>query len=826
MTTPSTTTNACMKLVFKDYWRITFSLENVPISDGPVEVSLTAISPNGYRDPQPVAATLVDGATQFEVVYPLLDDGEWRGPVKGGGTEEYTRGWDRRWTMGHYVFAARLDRPGLSPVTVATRLDVYDLYKVPKGEHTATHSSRQFLECSPLRPIYIDEDRAGFHVRTVSDRVSECEIEADVVLAKTNESQAGPWRLTVDHRRRRRSFSTKGWPRADYWIRLRAVHQGEPVGPFCVRLFTKEGSGVAARSTPADAPLDLGSGTVFLTDRTFFENDDGVRFCPDPVPTVPDRPVIEPDRPWELTNLHTRDMSYDSENRQFRLIYRTYSHGPQQPGSADTMKNVDLLAVSSDGLQWEKPELGLVEFNGSTANNILSNKPRSLINGKFDKTSDEARRALQSAKFHFYDADRDGSFDLDELFIPHWKRGFPADCKSIVEANAIPEPSDGDDIVRGVTGATAMIERDGDYYLLTREPVVYAGMGQDLRHATETVRGHANLDRSKGLFYFYRPTPPGYPPHWAPSDNLCRGRRCIAVLWTTDGLTWNRRFALSPDEFDVDGTVYYAMNVIGPIGSDLVLPHTFKRDLYAQSALAPGPMVLGTVLHYELWSGRMWPELVWSRDLVHWERFNKERRPFIELGEPGSYRGGWIRGQEGQAFQFGDEWWFSYSASSSLHYMSKAAAFQGDLDRFKKRFPNYRKMGGFQSWEQAFQQRANYHAAPAIARCKVGRVAHAEPANGKGRLISKVLQAAGDRLVINAAVAPGGSVAVAVTDAANHDLPGYGLADCVTFTGDDTAHSMAWRSSARQSLEGRPIRLHFELDRANLYTFRFAASGD
>ena len=90
-----------MKLVIKDYWQIAFSLEKLPISDGPVEVLLAVMFPNGYR----------------------------------------------------------CERPSLPPITVSTRLDVYDLYQELDGEHTVTHSSRQFLECSPTRPIHIDEDR-------------------------------------------------------------------------------------------------------------------------------------------------------------------------------------------------------------------------------------------------------------------------------------------------------------------------------------------------------------------------------------------------------------------------------------------------------------------------------------------------------------------------------------------------------------------------------------------------------------------------------------------------------------------------------------------
>ena len=58
------------------------------------------------------------------------------------------------------------------------------------------------------------------------------------------------------------------------------------------------------------------------------------------------------------------------------------------------MKHAKLLAVSTDGLNWEKPELGKVDWRGSTKNNILSNEPPKRLWGKFDDVSDEAKHAV------------------------------------------------------------------------------------------------------------------------------------------------------------------------------------------------------------------------------------------------------------------------------------------------------------------------------------------------------------------------------------------------------------------------------------------------
>lgn len=82
-------------------------------------------------------------------------------------------------------------------------------------------------------------------------------------------------------------------------------------------------------------------------------------------------PVIRRDRPWESlfscsTLIHDGDV--------YRLWYEV-----QPPPRQDTVTEGETpfytyficYAESKDGLHWEKPELGIYEFEGSTANNIV-----------------------------------------------------------------------------------------------------------------------------------------------------------------------------------------------------------------------------------------------------------------------------------------------------------------------------------------------------------------------------------------------------------------------------------------------------------------------
>lgn len=71
--------------------------------------------------------------------------------------------------------------------------------------------------------------------------------------------------------------------------------------------------------------------------------------------------VFQFDKPWEGWGSSYVTMLHDGD--QFRMYYRG---GP----SADH-KGCFCLALSDDGIHWQRPNLGLVEFQGSKDNNIL-----------------------------------------------------------------------------------------------------------------------------------------------------------------------------------------------------------------------------------------------------------------------------------------------------------------------------------------------------------------------------------------------------------------------------------------------------------------------
>jgi len=94
-----------------------------------------------------------------------------------------------------------------------------------------------------------------------------------------------------------------------------------------------------------------------------------------PVTKHPGNPIIVPDKPWEGSGCIFQFVLRDEKTGLFRMWYAGRSN-PKLPSGTITRWPA-CYAESKDGVHWEKPELGLCEFNGSKANNIV------LLTGNF-----------------------------------------------------------------------------------------------------------------------------------------------------------------------------------------------------------------------------------------------------------------------------------------------------------------------------------------------------------------------------------------------------------------------------------------------------------
>ena len=77
-------------------------------------------------------------------------------------------------------------------------------------------------------------------------------------------------------------------------------------------------------------------------------------------------PVLVHNKPWEIGSLNYTCVVHDVEEGAYKMWYQMVATAEE-----GVRRSACHYAVSRDGLNWEKPALGLVEFDGSAENNIL-----------------------------------------------------------------------------------------------------------------------------------------------------------------------------------------------------------------------------------------------------------------------------------------------------------------------------------------------------------------------------------------------------------------------------------------------------------------------
>ena len=102
-----------------------------------------------------------------------------------------------------------------------------------------------------------------------------------------------------------------------------------------------------------------------------------------------------------------------------------------------------------------------------------------------------------------------------------------------------------------------------------------------------------------------------------------------------------------------------------------------------------------------------------------------------------------------------------------------------------------------------------------------GFVSIQAPLSG-GELLTKPLRFTGNCLSINVATSVAGGIRVALHDASDQPIAGFGRDDCDVILGDELARIVTWNGNADVSaLAGQAVRLRFELKDAAVFAMRF-----
>ena len=139
----------------------------------------------------------------------------------------------------------------------------------------------------------------------------------------------------------------------------------------------------------------MSSSKYLMLDRSLWAQGDHLKVTPGLVRKAAENPLFGEKHPWEVRydNLYA-NVIFDWEDGFYKCWYNPFiidlpttdypleqREGGSYRAALDKAKDADQVkewremgvcyAISSDGIEWTKPELGLIEFQGSAQNNLV-----------------------------------------------------------------------------------------------------------------------------------------------------------------------------------------------------------------------------------------------------------------------------------------------------------------------------------------------------------------------------------------------------------------------------------------------------------------------
>ncbi len=504
-------------------------------------------------------------------------------------------------------------------------------------------------------------------------------------------------------------------------------------------------------------------------------------------------PVIAPERLWE-----------DNQVRIDATPLWDGGRGVWQMWYSGGKNLLPLYAESRDGLNWEKPQLGRVEWNGSTANNIVNVRnatspeddgpiPHSLM-----VRDDHEKKSAHRFKGFSWIRETANGLTTGSFLVPFtspngmdWTRLGGADRIPCEDTKYLAYDSLKNRFVATVKGLSGCgVKRHG---VMELGRMVYLSLSNDFRTWTEPelILWGDEIDRELGA---------------ARIEEAVRDPDRLAPL------------TVKPEECFTD---IYCMPVFVYEDLYLALPWLFNQSgrYFAPSGESNQ-------------DGILYPTLASSRDLRSWDRLS--RAPFIPLS-PLSNKQLFDHGTilAAPPVVHGNELWFYYTGYRCTHVSPEIL-------------------------EQAGRKTAPGEPACAIflARLRLDGFSSLQAGNEPGIVLTKPLNVTGSTLKINVDSAQG-ELKVELRDAlTGRAIPGYGMGDyrgnrvvwsengkrgtlrigpgarfeddpeqddTLPISEDNTNLTVRWKDGSDLSaLKGREVRVFFHLRNAQLFSFWFA----
>ena len=352
------------------------------------------------------------------------------------------------------------------------------------------------------------------------------------------------------------------------------------------------------------SPFNVGRSAQLFVDRVLVRQTRGVAFTLHPGEKHPANPLVRADRPWEGWRLEIYGNAlYDPDEKLFKMWYLA------EGGGHFRFEYPSLYAVSSDGIAWEKPEVGTLravrgepfKHNGVSGVHLAS----------VMKDRNETHPARRYKMICFVDR-------------PRQKRGYHT-----------------------------MVSPDGlNWSHFSREPIapgsdVITGYYDERRRLYlafpkigTRIRGHRRrvfyVTTSEDFVHWTRPELALWPDLEDDAGSLGRIEKLRSQLDV-------------PDDPNLMRTEFYGMGFHLTESCTLAFPWLFTINNNARYGNHEGPGEL---------------QLAVSRDLLHWER--PFREPCVVPGELDEWDRGFFVTQS-RALEVGDEVWLYYCGSTYTH---------------------------------------------------------------------------------------------------------------------------------------------------------------
>jgi len=503
-----------------------------------------------------------------------------------------------------------------------------------------------------------------------------------------------------------------------------------------------------------------------------------------------DGPVLVKEREWEKGGIEVGQSVLYHDGR-FRMWYMTMM---MVPGERPANPDVVAYAESTDGIHWERPDVGLLEFDGSRKNSLVNlfGLWPSVMPG-LPGTEFEGKLLALSMPTGGPHPENRASVKLglpqQVAHEPRYDKVLPTGLETDAGARRWGYDPHG--------GFLAWVSDDGLDWRLLDEKCVMRELPDNGTFVTDEARGR----------YFGAPK----------LEPLVgdRERRSVAVSSSEDFLHWETpRLVMTPDQLDDHVAQLRGYRSAELYGIGLYPCGDFIIGMLWIFYVSDQEQLVGS--NFAMY-GQIEPQLCYSFDGVtrhnwvpvwQWER-DPHRRAFIPLGERGEFDGGII--MPTSVVEVGDELYIYYSAGYGEHSNAKTVGAHPDWHGSKlvmDERTGVARQGGFP---------ADYSLG--LATMKRDRFCSVS-ADREGFVELSPQRITGGRLTVNARTAMG-YVAAELRDVESGEpLAGFARDDCRLFEGDALRGELVWKEKRLSDAPAdREVVLRFYLKDADLFAY-------